>query len=413
MHEFPVLRSALCAGILVPTPIAQVYGSGANGPFAPTADTTLDTSANGGVFEFTSIAIPAGVTVTLVGPNPAVLLCQGTADIAGTLDASGAPMTFGAAPPWAGTAGGPGGFAGGDVPLPGAGPGGGPPGFVFLYPASQVGCMGSHATPGLPSPPWGSLQTPAPAYGAALPFDLRGGSGGGGGAFLSFSVTSYAGAGGGGTIVLLAEDDITVSGTIRARGGDVSVFGAPRGGVGSGGSILLRSLACISVSGTIDARAGSTPTEPDPGEHGAGFVRIDGYSACGAPDLTGATIQPAPLVAPLPFLTDLGSPHIGQTYPVRCASAPGDTVTFWFSFGTSNIPVPPFGVIELDLGTLFTLGHFPVPSVGHDPLALIDVPIPNEAWLVGVTFYAQVVNGFGTVAGLPRISNLLPFTIGP
>lgn len=412
MREFLLLRAVLGAGFLVAAPIAQVYGSGANGPLTPTADTTLDTSANGGVFEFTNIAIPAGVTVRLVGPNPAVLLCQGTANIAGTLDASGASMSFGATPPSVGTAGGPGGFAGGDAQFAGAGPGGGPPGFVFLYPAYQLGCMGSHATPGVPSPPWGSLQTPAPAYGTALPFDLRGGSGGGGGAFVSFSVTSYAGAGGGGTIVLLAAGDLTVSGTIRARGGDVSVFGAPSGGVGSGGSILLRSLACVSVSGTIDARAGATLAEPDPGDHGAGFVRIDGYSACGTPDLTGATIRPAPFVAPLPFLTDLGPPQVGQLYRVRCASAPGDTVTFWFSFGTSHIPVPPFGVIELDLGTLFTLGDFPVPGAGHDPLAAIDVPIPNEAWLVGVTFYAQVVNGFGTVAGLPRVSNLLPFTIG-
>ena len=40
------------------------------------------------------------------------------------------------------------------------------------------------------------------------------------------------------------------------------------------------------------------------------------------------------------------------------------------------------------------------------------IPIPNEATLVGVTFYAQVVNHALTVAPGPRLSNRLTIAIG-
>jgi hypothetical protein len=401
---FPLLVSAAVG--------AQVYGTGANGALAPTTNITLDTTPNGGVFEFTSINIPAGVTVRLTGSNPAILLCLGSVTIAGQLDASGFDSSTGF-----GSAGGPGGYAGGGIGQPGQGPGGGPAGYVVLNPGSVPGCMASHATVGLPGPSSFPLQTPAPTYGSALPFDLRGGSGGGGQAFVSGSTVGPHGSGGGGTVAILAEGPIGISGMVRARGGTIinALPLYPRGGVGAGGSILLRSLQCVQVSGSIDARAGAVTIGTfvvDPGPEGAGFIRIDSYSACGAPDLTGATIQPAPLVAPLPYLTALSQPRIGQVYPVRCASAPGDSLSFYFSLGTASFPVPPIGVIELDLATLWTLGTFVVPSVGHDPLAAIDIPIPNEAWLVGVTFYAQAVNAPGSAAGLPRLSNLLTIPIG-
>lgn len=389
---------------------AQVYGSGVHGALAPTANLTLDTTANGGVFEFTSITIPAGVTVRLVGPNPAILLCRGPVTIAGTLDASGFDWSLQA--PTTATAGGPGGYAGSYYGF-GSGPGGGPPGYFSggIFSAVPDGCMGSHATLGRPasSQLGAPAPSPAPTYGTALPFDLRGGSGGGGCAFITGSM-GFPGTGGGGTVAILAEGAILISGALLARGGSSPGYG-PSGGTGAGGSILLRTLHCLQVSGTIDATAG-TFRNVGPGNYGAGFIRIDSYTACGAPDLTGATIQPPPLVAPLPFLTQLAPPRIGHVYPVRCASAPGDVLTFWFSLGTQQIPVPPIGVIELDLATLWSLGEFTVPTTGHDPLAAIDIPVPNEAWLVGITFYAQVVNSFATVTGAVRLSNRLAITIG-
>src|SRR5262245_22131376 len=54
---------------------AQIGGNGSNGPLAPFAvETLLDTTANGGVFQFTSVNIRAGTTVRFVGPNPAIVL---------------------------------------------------------------------------------------------------------------------------------------------------------------------------------------------------------------------------------------------------------------------------------------------------------------------------------------------------
>ena len=67
----------------------QIGGTGVDGPFTPMTSTVLDTTANGGVFQFTMIVIPSGVSVALTGTNPAVLQSQGVVDIAGTLGADG------------------------------------------------------------------------------------------------------------------------------------------------------------------------------------------------------------------------------------------------------------------------------------------------------------------------------------
>lgn len=48
---------------------AAVYGSGADGAFAPTADTTLA----GATYQFTNVTIPAGVTVTVTGTEALVI----------------------------------------------------------------------------------------------------------------------------------------------------------------------------------------------------------------------------------------------------------------------------------------------------------------------------------------------------
>lgn len=119
-----------------------------------------------------------------------------------------------------------------------------------------------------------------------------------------------------------------------------------------------------------------------------------------------------PFVAPLPFLTALEPARIGQTYRVRCASAPGDLLGFYYSLGTTQIPVPPFGVLELDPALILFLGQYVVSTTGHDPLAIIDIVVPGAAALVGVTLHSQVFNAFGTVTGNARLSNRLVTTIG-
>ncbi len=77
------------------TAAAQTFSSGStglDGPFAPTANTTLALPPTG-VFNFTTVTIPAGVTVA-VTPNgantPVTILATGDVTIAGTLSVSGA-----------------------------------------------------------------------------------------------------------------------------------------------------------------------------------------------------------------------------------------------------------------------------------------------------------------------------------
>jgi hypothetical protein len=254
------------------------------------------------------------------------------------------------------------------------------------------------------------------AYGATLPFDLQGGSGGGGPQVLQFT-PSCAGppsGSGGGAIALLAEGSITITGAVRASGwGAGQTSGCQLGGAGAGGAILIRSLQCVWISGSLVAAGGYTFNLSGPSRGGDGFVRIDSYSACGAPNLTGASVTPAPLVASLPFLAALGSARIGQVYRVRCASAPGDVLGWYFSQALAGLPMPPFGTLELDpFGGIVFLGQFAVGTTGLDPLAVADVLIPNEVGLVGMTFHSQMFNAFGAVTGQARLSNRLVTTIG-
>ena len=73
--------------------LAQSFSSGstgADGAFSPTVDTTLTLPPNG-VFNFTTVMIPAGVTVRFTRnvPNtPVTLLASGNVGIAGTIDLS-------------------------------------------------------------------------------------------------------------------------------------------------------------------------------------------------------------------------------------------------------------------------------------------------------------------------------------
>ena len=81
--------------------------TGSEGAFAPTANTVLA----GGVHNFTTIDIPAGVTVTIAaGSNNGVLDLRATGDVSidGTIDLSGAPGGQGPAHDvlWTGSGGG-------------------------------------------------------------------------------------------------------------------------------------------------------------------------------------------------------------------------------------------------------------------------------------------------------------------
>src|SRR3989442_1443251 len=146
MRKMLRLASGVASGLLVlggGIAMAQTFNSGstgADGPFSPTATTTL-TLPPSGVFNFTTVNIPSSVTVRFTknaANTPVTILASGDVTIAGTIDVSGSPGGTGSsqtllAP--SGGSGGPGGFSGGSgsngIPstIGGAGPGpGGAPG---------------------------------------------------------------------------------------------------------------------------------------------------------------------------------------------------------------------------------------------------------------------------------------------
>ncbi|MBI2926951.1 MAG: hypothetical protein HYY24_14750 [Verrucomicrobia bacterium] len=244
----------------------------------------LDMTAKpNGVWNFTSITVPAGVSVRFkknAANTPVQWLATENVLINGALDLNGANGIGGTVATGNEAPGGPGGFAGGLGGSPGAptfagtpgqGPGGGRPG-------TSAGQQGGDARY-------------AGVYGTAYLQPLIGGSGGGGGAANSGALGGNGG-GGGGAIVISSSRDITVNGAIYAFGGDRSHNGASYGGFGSGGGIRLVADR-ISGSGTLRADGGRIRLE--------GYYRnitgqINPGPALSAPVATQATVANASLV---------------------------------------------------------------------------------------------------------------------
>jgi hypothetical protein len=295
LKHFAAMMLALAPGWA----LAFSSGStGADGPFSPTVNTVVQLPPSG-IFNYTTVSIPAGVTVTYqrnTTNSAVVILTTGDVSIAGTLNVSGATA------PAAGAAGdgnqgddtqpgkgGPGGFDGGKggtanntgptgVPVnlagAGLGPGGGGGGakyfanFPCVFGASAIiggsgGGFGAAA---------GNVQNPVPtcnppvagylggtSYGSSLLLPLIGGSGGGGGGGgLTFD--GAGGGGGGGAILIASSGTVTVTGSLLANGGGGgSSAGGGFGGTGGGGSGgAIRIIATtIAGNGTISAAGGA------------------------------------------------------------------------------------------------------------------------------------------------------------
>lgn len=290
------IAAALALGAYFAPGVASAFNSGstgADGAFSPTVNTTL-TLPPSGIFNYTSVIIPVGVTVTYVrntANTPVVILATGDVTISGTLNVSGNTA------PGAGTAGdgntgddgvpgtgGPGGFDGGRggvassvVPNTGntsvhggsgLGPGGGGGAdFTCLAfggpsPAVVSGAGGGYGGPGENG---NSGFCPVvtgiggASYGSAGLLPLIGGSGGGGGSGGTV-FNAAGGGGGGGAILIAASGTINVTGNLLAVGGNGgnsagSGLGGPGGGA-SGGAIRLIATT-ISGNGTIAAGGGA------------------------------------------------------------------------------------------------------------------------------------------------------------
>lgn len=368
---------------------------GSDGPFAPTANSVLDTSLQP-VFRFTSLLIPAGVTVSATGPNPLLILVQGSAQIDGVLDLSGIAGGVGAnnAPGGGGGAGGPGGGAGGRGGSPasdrllgsglaGSGPSPGQPGVDGGLPAGLYsdpvggGGGGGNGSGGAAGGPPNSAVPPSMSGAGGFPvFPCRAGSGGGGGGGDIDSLVTPAnndggggGGGGGGLLRLLADGPVVIgpSGAIRARGGAGGDSGGNggAGGGGSGGSIEIVAPSIV-LDGGLDAvgAPGGLATQAicgcSPG--GAGG---DGCILLAADALSGGgSAAPAPTVDPWYAIVtaDLPAGRLAVASP-----GPGDVWTAFASFTLSPAPIPtPYGPFVLDFGDVLLGALFPVnllPSV--------------------------------------------------
>lgn len=293
------------------------------------------------VFKYSSVNIPAGVTVTFTNhPSgaPVVWLVQGNVVITGTVSLNGADggqsITIPAMP-------GPGGFRGGAASITGApGSGGfGPGGAAF---GSNTGAGGSYAT-------LGGLANAGPTYGNDWNIPLIGGSGGAGAAAL----VSESGGAGGGAILIASRQTITLSGTIRANGGNVPFVPDNGGGGGSGGAIRLVADS-VTGNGLMQATGGGNGNGGGAG--GFGRIRVDGNQITinpsspnfkfGAPGAV-AQIWPGSNAPSLRCVSIAGlsiplDPHASLNFPSSDVTiTPGQTNPVDLVIEADNVPVSP------------------------------------------------------------------------
>jgi len=263
--------------------------TGADGAFSPTTSQTIQVPESG-VFNFTTINIPTGVTITYTRNSkntPVTILATGDVTIVGTISVAGA----GGLSNGGGGRGGPGGYDGGAagfgfdtfVGVTGDGPGGGGGGSSTNGTTLSGGGGGGYASAGVN----GGVQTGAvagaggPKYGSSTILPLIGGSGGGGGGAVSGN-HGAAGGGGAGAILIASSTSISFTGTINSTGGGggAATSGGAGGGGGSGGAIRLIANT-ITGAGTLNVSGGGgtgTSTFPGAGNGGAGFVRVEAFN---------------------------------------------------------------------------------------------------------------------------------------
>ncbi len=331
---------------------AALAGSGADGPFNPTQSQTLSTTTRAFGYNYTSINIPSTITITGAGTNPLIMRSQGDVIIDGTITVNANPgqsiLTAFNHPGGPGGAGGPGGYAGGSGdPVPGVTPfrsaagsgptagGGGLWSTAFWnsnpfgmgantckdFPGSGGG--GGNATMGGPGtgsnivapPPEGTaglVNTSGDPQVTGYQLSSGGGAGGGGGGGdddggaggigdgiyqTNGDEGGGGGGGGGGVVNITSSGNISITGSISARGGaggNTIMWNPPPGGGasvggggGAGGTILVQGTTINIASANLDARGGAgatglynggAATNPLGGTGGDGWIRLESSS---------------------------------------------------------------------------------------------------------------------------------------
>ena len=326
--------------------------TGADGAFAPTANQTV-TLPDSGVFNFTTINIPTGVTITFTHNaknTPVTMLASGDVTINGTITLDG-----GAASSQGPGVGGPGGFNGGEVGfgvdgftagITGDGPGGGGGGSGTT--SGQVGGGGGGAGYAVAGSNGGSGNNSGgpggPAYGTKTLLPPIGGSGGGGGGGSLYGSPSLGGPGGGGGGAIL----IASSGTITFMGGSISAGGGmgvasntgscgEAGGGGSGGAIRLVANT-ITGTVTLGVPGGAGGGGCVGGGAGAfGFVRIEAYNLNGfTPTVNPNTSAAVSITQPKPAIL----PNAPQLTIVSVAGIAAPTTPKGSLSGAPDIIIP-------------------------------------------------------------------------
>jgi hypothetical protein len=442
MKPYAYARFAVFTAIVLVAPLGSAFATGfnsgstgADGAFSPASSVTLQVPPNG-KFNYTTISIPFGVTVTFTrnsNNTPVYLLATGDVTINGNIDASGTDggVTGDTTLQGRGGPGGMDGGRGGTIPsVPGGdglGPGGGHGGAddgVKAIGGGGAGYLlaGSNAlnsTSGIPG-------SGGAAYGSGWLQPLVGGSGGGGGSGSSSAQGLGGGGGGGGGGAILIASSGTIAGTsgfLFANGGRGAVGGSsaglPRcdssGGGGSGGAIHLLATAITFSSGRVTVSGGtaggSICTSSGGGSGARGYTKFEtelggtldvssgptlaitkvaGISApatlTGYGDITIPTSTPNPVTVEL---TATGVPT-GGTISVTVSPAAGSSVsvtstslagTLASSTATAQINVPN-GLSSVQASTNFTV-----------PLALVESLTRYAGEMVKNLRLTSVMNG--------------------
>jgi hypothetical protein len=306
--------------------------TGADGAFAPVANQTI-TVPDSGVFNYTTVNIPANVTITYArgnGNKPLTILATGDVTMGSNavINLDGKPGNANGS----GGFGGPGGYSGGaggygfdqsfsGVPADGPGAGGGGKGGPLSTNLGGGG-GGGYGSAGSPGGGGATAGLGGPKFGTVTILPLIGGSGGGGGGAIN-NGRGGAGGGGGGAILIASSGTITLSGTITVRGGS-GASGNAGGAGGSGGAIRLiaNTITGGGVLTTSGGFGGGSNVTQNGGTGGQGYVRLEAYDYS---NFTGST-NPSNIVSfafPHP-LTPTNSPslHIASVGGVNAPASP-------------------------------------------------------------------------------------------
>ncbi len=339
---------------------AQTFSSGstgADGAYSPTVSGDFDPAALGinaagdNVFNFTTINIPAGVTIRLratkVRNAPVVWLATGNVTIVGTLnltgdngyalDASSAQQVIAnrrPAEPGAGGYYGGMGSRGGIGPETGSGPGGGPAGLNSATGTQCYGGSGAGFSAGVSGYPYPVNGTGTP-YGSLYMVPMYGGSGGGGGwGSNAVNATGGGGGAGGGALRIVSTSQISVTGIIDARGGNSggvsNSSGTCNGGNGAGGAVNLIAPT-IAGNGTIYVYSGS----PTPyGGNANGIIRFNVTNFSNQMTLQGGSYTNG---------VSSGTFFIGPLYNVPANASLALPLLKITQINGANVPYPPTG----------------------------------------------------------------------